>query len=98
APRPPLSTYTTLFRSRRGMKSLTYRGIQAAIPLFGLHIPGSVWPCVGGRGLLFLDAKETHRHRHRSVVAVNAPAEISCRGFANRSEEHTSELQSPDHL
>src|SRR5258708_22278957 len=37
-------------------------------------------------------------HLHEFGPAHRSPADIPAGGFGGRSEEHTSELQSPDHL
>src|SRR5947208_13564159 len=87
--RPPRSTlfpYTTLFRSGplRGIFYISFR-------------------CRTGRGRF--DRRSSHRSRIGAGPRVEAPATGSCAGSEGctelrkgRSEEHTSELQSPDHL
>src|SRR5258708_10674951 len=86
--RPPRSTlfpYTTLFRSNRGHS--------------GCGTVGDSWyPSVRNTG----SATTSHSHSSRSLsiasVASSAAGGHGCARRYRRSEEHTSELQSPDHL
>src|SRR5690348_18191711 len=84
-PRPPRSAlfpYTTLFRSQGDVE------VHAPATVFALG--GGSWPELGSDGAWvspFVD----------SGVDV-APLRPSNCGFDVRSEEHTSELQSPVHL
>src|SRR5258708_29518842 len=83
--RPPRSTlfpYTTLFRSSHGDRFGAGRGTQ--------RLRGA-----GGR--------RQHSNPSRCVtkadqVVINLCRFYSTSGVKMRSEEHTSELQSPDHL
>src|SRR5258708_29132738 len=91
--RPPRSTlfpYTTLFRSHVYHVALRGRDHHALDPRLMRE-----WPGVGRDELHARAGKrevERARVRHvREVEAHNLTA-------AQRSEEHTSELQSPDHL
>src|SRR5207244_11955366 len=86
-PRPPRSKlfpYTTLFRSKDGRPPMTY------ILRVGSHfLTAMEIPVLLGRDLDTRDLQTALR-----VGVINER-------FANpacRSEEHTSELQSPDHL
>src|SRR5690348_17543112 len=81
-PRPTLFPYTTLFRSPSGEN----RAVRRAL---GAHRSGPAEPA---------RREELHagtRLRHREPSA-RSPEQVSCQ--FGRSEEHTSELQSPVHL
>src|SRR5207244_12362977 len=88
-PTPTLFPYTTLFRSRLPRQDR---------PLAGGRGPGARGGAGGGRGAgrgvnatLLLQIGTVAR---RSIVrTMRQPAMV-----VPRSEEHTSELQSPDHL
>src|SRR2546426_4288587 len=88
--RPPRSTlfpYTTLFRSVAGL----------GLPRRAAHVvrddAGEQAREVLGRDELGLDPEALlHRHVAAELVGVAAPHEL------HRSEEHTSELQSPCNL
>src|SRR5207244_12998303 len=86
--RPRISTlfpYTTLFRSKKA--ELSYDEILAILRKLPRR---SNITFVGGEVTLkdrFWDLVEVAAARHRVAIGTNA-----------RSEEHTSELQSPDHL
>src|SRR3712207_7759277 len=83
--RPPRSTlfpYTTLFRSQ--------------------HVAGAA-PPGGGEGLLLGHrdlgpARRGRRLGHRDDVVGEVPAAVGDRDRGERSEEHTSELQSRQYL
>src|SRR5258708_31357729 len=84
--RPPRSTlfpYTTLFRSVFGLGASPWG--FAAVALRGGRI----------RPLSLAQPVVPGQTRHRGAAAL---AERSQDRAAVRSEEHTSELQSPDHL
>src|SRR5258708_23532624 len=88
--RPPRSTlfpYTTLFRSKVISRAVAYHGTpQGALSITGLPaLKAPFEPLVPGA---------------RKVPNTNfyRAAEISGVEKLVRSEEHTSELQSPDHL
>src|SRR5438552_11744414 len=89
-PLPPPSTlfpYTTLFRSL-GPAVEPEREV-GSVAVLCEHVRIAVVPdrgAVGGDGI--------HRLEHRHVVRIDRGEHL----FAVRSEEHTSELQSPDHL
>src|SRR5690348_17782627 len=86
-PRPPRSTlfpYTTLFRSRRRERRAA-RGARVQDPLHErAHRPGR-----HPRRRRPLIPRPLHRHERERREA---------RDEGERSEEHTSELQSPVHL
>src|SRR5947208_5167679 len=90
-PRPLLSTlfpYTTLFRSR--FKSPPFLWM----PYFGAG-------ALGTRGAGKLQPVYVNDVARALVDALSNPrtiGEVYLLGGADRSEEHTSELQSPDHL
>src|SRR5258708_33518087 len=95
--RPPRSTlfpYTTLFRSADGLPPLRFQWT-----LNGAVLPGETNDTLALRDVLVTDGG------HYGVVVWNdgeakrsAPATPGCHWSPPRSEEHTSELQSPDHL
>src|SRR5258708_16584122 len=85
--RPPRSTlfpYTTLFRSLRRNRKRAYD-------------EGKSLPLLGDQGRARRDARAPTRERREAPLrrALASGARESRRA---RSEEHTSELQSPDHL
>src|SRR5258708_8800603 len=83
--RPPRSTlfpYTTLFRSL----PLRARGLD----------DGKRRPCVGLHGLVGLIPIDEHREFANAETPNHFERLGAC--LQARSEEHTSELQSPDHL
>src|SRR5258708_15240797 len=82
-PRSPLFPYTTLFRSAN-------HGVPAPL------LPLGVRAAEGRTGLhaaRITDSADPARLRVPTLI-VHGPDDT----FAPRSEEHTSELQSPDHL
>src|SRR5207244_9420391 len=84
-PRPTLFPYTTLFRS----------GADAD--------PGAVDPAAGRRprpGRAGADRDRENRRVRPADDRADRPGALSAAGTGPhaRSEEHTSELQSPDHL
>src|SRR5258708_9519687 len=91
--RPPRSTlfpYTTLFRSHRSAAHQleigeSSRGVQANVAVIGV-CPGTLQLESGAVTHADLSARDI----------VHDPAQRV--GARSRSEEHTSELQSPDHL
>src|SRR5207244_6315562 len=93
APRSPLFPYTTLFRSsmlclwRRLAFSLRNRDSRVSRASLA-HRPRKVQPVppTGDQQTPFLSLKVWERLRRSAELA------------GLRSEEHTSELQSPDHL
>src|SRR5207244_10953683 len=59
-----------------------------------LQLDGELAGTIQGNG-------ETHFHGQRAerdVIVYSAGGRLACDGHILRSEEHTSELQSPDHL
>src|SRR5258708_15531815 len=83
--RPPRSTlfpYTTLFRSLKSSRPLR------------------PWKSIrGGRGSTVISRLARRASNVRASRGKSAPPSASPGGGADlRSEEHTSELQSPDHL
>src|SRR5258708_11478691 len=87
--RPPRSTlfpYTTLFRSNKESKERIERFITEAEQQ-GAKI------LVDGRGAV-VPGKENGTYVGPTVIDFVKPG----MSVATRSEEHTSELQSPDHL
>src|SRR5258708_15369922 len=92
-PRSPLFPYTTLFRSRfrRRPRELSADGLPAVVRL-------GVVPAVDDHE----HARQRAAERVSGMLMVvngwdNAKANHSGKSVG-RSEEHTSELQSPDHL
>src|SRR5207244_11618942 len=96
--RVPPCPYTTLFRSvmlEAELEWLRMRGQRAVL------LPGAALRAVGGE----LVDRDAHRHAGAARVAVRPVGEDAAAAEAGldqvavqRSEEHTSELQSPDHL
>src|SRR5258708_18881327 len=87
--RPPRSTlfpYTTLFRSPSGHRGVFRRMGSARLPIQELRGPSLV--------RVFEKFLPLGAARAQESLMTNLRSEIA---FA-RSEEHTSELQSPDHL
>src|SRR5256885_11568596 len=85
--RPPRSTlfpYTTLFRSLGAGKEISIRELAALIA-----------DVVGFRGKIVWDTSMPNGQPRRSIDATRAHELF---GFEARSEEHTSELQSPCNL
>src|SRR5258708_31529823 len=85
--RPPISTlfpYTTLFRSSKQLEplSITFRGMEPPI-----GVEQDIRDRVAELGRFF-----------DRITACHVVEEATEFGDAIRSEEHTSELQSPDHL
>src|SRR5258708_17004538 len=79
----PLFPYTPLFRSLTVMTKA----------------PGGVPCCVGGGGgLVELELLPPPQEAHSSAIGSATAAVTRRRLRGIRSEEHTSELQSPDHL
>src|SRR5207244_11909377 len=81
--RSPPFPYTTLFRSVHRL---------ARRQLSGLDVGDA-----DARRQLALDPDGGEAHQP-DVVQTERSAQVRERGDAGRSEEHTSELQSPDHL
>src|SRR5690348_18210515 len=82
-PRPTLFPYTTLFRS-------CGYGIAVAVGLGSLTLrPGAV---------VRVEALQPLRRRRAGVRIAGRPGDGPAVDSAARSEEHTSELQSPVHL
>src|SRR5258708_15532872 len=93
--RPPRSTlfpYTTLFRSPRDAVALTYRVKRTGDALPPQASDGERRLFSGSDGAIIDDIRAL---RDLGVEAIDFDFE---RPAADRSEEHTSELQSPDHL
>src|SRR5947208_12418155 len=88
-PRPPRSTlfpYTTLFRSP-----------TPAAPRFAALQTSAQF--LGSSSLPLLSApRSVTRHSPRNGLRTSSPHPASRPDSLLRSEEHTSELQSPDHL
>src|SRR5207244_7533795 len=87
-PHPPLFPYTTLFRSRQDLDQP--RPCRALHDRPRPHIAGRDRPPC--RAEPDPGRSQIARHHHPAD-----PQPCRRRGF-QRSEEHTSELQSPDHL
>src|SRR5258708_35382508 len=95
--RPPRSTlfpYTTLFRS---LFLLVLSGFGTLASTGGLDLPAVllVGLALALRGYQFLTGHEFVIPERRTTVLTLVYVAIY---LADRSEEHTSELQSPDHL
>src|SRR5258708_39462247 len=95
--RPPRSTlfpYTTLFRSRSEGIGMTVKVVankgDANIKKTKLVFPTSI----PSR----LTTIQSLRRPHLKRQPGDVPRRVSDRDGDRRSEEHTSELQSPDHL
>src|SRR5207244_9340371 len=98
--RPPRSTlfpYTTLFRSPKPIANPPLRYHD-----FGGTIGGPVWiPKIYEQKnkTFFFFSEEVRRNIKYTNPTAEIPTTDMLNGqFAHRSEEHTSELQSPDHL
>src|SRR5258708_36931181 len=95
--RPPRSTlfpYTTLFRSENLLKAVI--GLPANL-FFGTGIPAAILIFHKGKqttDVLFIDASREYADEKQTRLRDEDIEKI----VATRSEEHTSELQSPDHL
>src|SRR5207244_8535576 len=94
-PRPPLFPYTTLFRSGEPQLAfLRRRDRGAGLEVLGLdaELPGEEAERLHRRyALAVLDPRDVR-------VRDSRAGDLALRQAAGRSEEHTSELQSPDHL
>src|SRR5258708_14043955 len=83
-PRSPLFPYTTLSRSQ---ERAAREGIRSVINLRGAN-PGQEWY-----------ERECAAARRHDLRFYDLPVDSQCPTASElRSEEHTSELQSPDHL
>src|SRR5207244_13612747 len=95
---PTLSPYTTLFRSDDRPQMLTaalMRGNKSgSVPQTAPSVT-SLWPPIIFVKLSMTKSAPSSRGRVRSGVAKVLS---TTRRVPARSEEHTSELQSPDHL
>src|SRR5207244_12909410 len=91
-PCSPLFPYTTLFRSLTGSGMRT--SVQAGLSLAQI---GEFSFIIAGLGLAL---HATREFLYPVAVAVSALTTLLTPWMirASRSEEHTSELQSPDHL
>src|SRR5438552_14014604 len=85
-PRSPLFPYTTLFRSKVTMK-------YPSIYLLGKGARGEVLSVAYAGPGMHTDAGGKAIHAAPYTTSV-----INSKSVSKRSEEHTSELQSPDHL
>src|SRR5207244_12822409 len=88
----PLFPYTTLFRSEGDRDRAEARG--ALTPRPGSRRPGRAHPPAPGRAEGD-EARPARRARARGGADADRGESAAARA---RSEEHTSELQSPDHL
>src|SRR5207244_11253490 len=84
-PRPPLFPYTTLFRSAPTLNALCERTQKHA----------SSSQVENRRQAVTAQSNATRRQARGGPAAMTPRFASQC---VNRSEEHTSELQSPDHL
>src|SRR5690348_18070637 len=89
-PRPTLFPYTTLFRSQ---KSLGF--VKAVHALIQASQPQAYAPSIGTATRQILE--QFHRARHIGVLRQRL-GQLGFERIVERSEEHTSELQSPVHL
>src|SRR5258708_40307754 len=95
--RPPRSTlfpYTTLFRSNTGLPTYT---TFVSPPTVIVPSTDSCRLIPGGRASSISTSTVIVPLDAPGCTTVTLPPTVSFR-FRNRSEEHTSELQSPDHL
>src|SRR5207244_10876684 len=88
--RSSLFPYTTLFRSTAVRNSRRFMVASLSVP--GVHTDAWLYPRLGAR----------LRENRASIARLNAGRSPGWRLVtqlpSSRSEEHTSELQSPDHL
>src|SRR5207244_5339656 len=84
-PTLPLFPYTTLFRSSDSSAVRYCRAASSAAERVG---PSALLTAI----------TSTSSSRPRLIPCSSSPAPGSIRARKQRSEEHTSELQSPDHL
>src|SRR5947208_12534365 len=82
SPRSTLFPYTTLFRSHLDAGALLAENVKTCIQILREVNPG-------GRIYVWSDMFDPHHNAHKDYYLVHGDL---------RSEEHTSELQSPDHL
>src|SRR5207244_12606474 len=97
SPRSPLFPYTTLFRSRTvrvALESQDLEGQKTTVKHLGAAVALTVLASVLFPGVAHAWTPGTHIFLGESVLANlhQLPTIVA------RSEEHTSELQSPDHL
>src|SRR5207244_10946821 len=94
-PRPPLSAlfpYTTLFRSQRFLRGESAPDRRMEL-FFG--VPAGQAP---GVAVSLADLPDTQQVCDCNGVSKGTICTAIRAGSCTRSEEHTSELQSPDHL
>src|SRR5207244_11640585 len=96
-PLSPLFPYTTLFRSsilahRKGTEVVNLDKLTYAANLENLA------DVVGHPGYRFIQADIGDARAVQEVLAAGFDAVVNFAAETHRSEEHTSELQSPDHL
>src|SRR5207244_11330516 len=92
-PLPPLSPYTTLFRSPPCTDPLSVKNLDLPVPF--------VDEIVKQYGVRVRDPLMVQVSRFdpwKDPIGVIEAYRIVQEEIPNRSEEHTSELQSPDHL
>src|SRR5207244_11525930 len=90
---PTIFPYTTLFRSNKTSKTSDH-----AIPeadMFGTERFGKRAPSATEQRVIELVAQGL---KNREVAQQIGTTEHVVKNYLRRSEEHTSELQSPDHL
>src|SRR5690348_18020817 len=83
-PRSTLFPYTTLFRSRAPSPAFVHQPLEIASPVANTHVGTAALGCP-------LERSSTSCYGRDPILW---PEQLSCA----RSEEHTSELQSPVHL
>src|SRR5438552_9139696 len=95
-----------LFRNIAMSGTFSHRITAAARSLaracLSLNVPSAAYTSIIGIGGSLTDHKSERslEYTERSVYSTNTDTTISqmARSIMGRSEEHTSELQSPDHL
>src|SRR5207244_6218132 len=97
-PSPLLFPYTTLFRSSRQESALEWRIQNASLPE-RWSLETFPFPQQSGvnRKQIRAFAELDFVAKKENIVFIG-PTGVGKSGLASRSEEHTSELQSPDHL
>src|SRR5207244_13547634 len=95
---PIFVPYSTLFRSQNWLPQVhaprKLKDFFSDAGNFDLRLIGSLQPDAIHFTKILGDYTDQHRDRPKSVLMLVGPEG----DFTPRSEEHTSELQSPDHL
>src|SRR5207244_12478436 len=95
APRSTPFPYTTLFRSAGVFRARTDQSVVGVLLHHVRDPPGHPADREDRRELI---RRDPHRLVRRARVEIDVRVDVLVLGDDARSEEHTSELQSPDHL